>query len=44
MKEWSKNSLLGIEDLSSDEILFLLDEAETIKAQIDKELKILKYK
>jgi len=33
MKEWSKNSLLGIEDLSSDEILFLLDEAETIKAQ-----------
>ena len=33
MKVWSKNSLLGIEDLSSDEILFLLDEAQSIKAQ-----------
>jgi len=33
IKEWKQKSLLGIENLSREEILFLLDEADKIKEQ-----------
>jgi len=33
MKQWTQNSLLGIEYLSKEEILFLLDQADAIKEQ-----------